>query len=332
MESTTGKLSISSATDTPFGSLSRGEDVSVATPNGTASDGAPLEPIETVRLTRSIAVGLVLVSVVGFFVSAYGFGALLAAVQGVSLDPIVLSTAMLSYGTTTLLGAVGLGVLAVVAHELVHGLFMARYGDSPSYGIGVSVVFPYAYARGDAASYGRNQLLVVLLAPLAVVTATGLVAMVMHPSPIWIAPLAVNAAGSVGDLWMALALWRYPGDVRVGDHPQSGARGFGIYAPEGAGGSERDSAERLPGREFLSRTAAGAAGTAVALAAILVGLVFRSLAVGTGTVVVDLGEWTLLRHELHSGIVVLEVGTRYLAAMAVVGGLGWATVDTLAKP
>ncbi|MFU8869015.1 DUF3267 domain-containing protein [Natronococcus sp.] len=310
--------------------------MSVATPNGTATDGAPLEPIETVRLTRPIAVGLVLVSVVGFFASAYAFGAVLAAIYGASLEPIVLSTATLSYGAPTLLGAVGLGLFAVVAHELVHGLFMARYGDSPSYGVGVSLVFPYAYARGGAASYGRNQLLIVLLAPLAVVTAAGLVATAIRPSPIWIVPLAVNAAGSVGDLWMALALWRYPADVRVGDHPRAGARGFGIYAPEGADGSERDPAERRPGPEFLSRTAVGTAGTAVALAAILVGLVFRSLAVGTGTVVVDLGGWTLLRHELHAGIVVLEVGSRYLAAIAVGGGFVWALADTVrvgfAKP
>ncbi|WP_293032534.1 DUF3267 domain-containing protein [Natronococcus sp.] len=309
--------------------------MSVATPNGTAIDGASLEPVETVRLTRSVAVGLVLVSVVGFFSSAYAFGAVLAASHGASLEPIVLSTGMLSYGGPTLLGAIGLGVIAVVAHELVHGLFMTRYGDSPSYGIGVSVVFPYAYARGSA-SYGRNQLLIVLLAPLAVVTASGLVAMVIHPSPIWLVPLAANAAGSVGDLWMALSLWQYPADVRVGDHPQPDARGFGIYAAAGADESERIQIERLPGREFLSKTAVGTAGTAVALAAILVGLVFRSLAVGTGTVVVDLGEWTLLRHELHTGIVVLEVGARYLATIAVGGGLVWALADALrdalAKP
>jgi hypothetical protein len=306
--------------------------VSVATPSGTAIDGASLEPIETVRLTRSSAVGLGLVSVVGFFASAYAFGVVLAAIHGASLEPIVLSTGMLSYGGPALLVAIGLGVLSVVAHELVHGLFMARYGDSPSYGIGVSVVFPYAYARGGAASYGRNQLLVVLLAPLVIGTTAGLVAMTIRPSPIWLVPLAVNAAGSVGDLWMALALWRYPAEVRVGDHPRADARGFGIYAPAGPNGSERDRTERLPGREFLSRTAVGAAATAVALAAVLVGLVFRSLAVDTGTVVVDLGGWTLLRHELHTGIVVLEVGARYLAAIALGGGLAWAIVRTLAKP
>ncbi|MDG5817277.1 DUF3267 domain-containing protein [Natronococcus sp. A-GB7] len=307
--------------------------MSVATPNGTAiDDAATEEPIETVRLTRSSAVGLVLVSVVGFFASAYAFGAALAAIHGASLEPIVLSTGMLSHGGPALLVAIGLGVLSVVAHELVHGLFMARYGDSPSYGIGVSVVFPYAYARGGAASYGRNQLLVVLLAPLVIGTTAGLVAMAIRPSPIWLVPLAVNAAGSVGDLWMALALWRYPAEVRVGDHPRADARGFGIYAPAGPNGSERDRTERLPGREFLSRTAVGAAATAVALAAVLVGLVFRSLAVDTGTVVVDLGGWTLLRHELHTGIVVLEIGARYLAAIALGGGLAWAIVGTLAKP
>ncbi|WP_152421265.1 DUF3267 domain-containing protein [Natronococcus amylolyticus] len=310
--------------------------MSAATPNGTAIDGASLEPIETVRLTRSVAVGLVLVSVVGFFASAYAFGVVLAAIHGATLEPIVLSIGMLSYGGPALLAAIGLGVLSVAAHELVHGLFMARYGDSPSYGIGVSVVFPYAYARGGAASYGRNQLLVVLLAPLVIGTTAGLVVMAIHPSPIWLVPLAVNAAGSVGDLWMALALWRYPSDVRVGDHPRADARGFAIYPPAGPGESERVPVKRLPGREFLSRTVVGAAATAVALASILAGLVFRSLAVGTGTVVVDLGGWTLLRHEMYTGVVVLEIGARYLAAVTVGGGLAWALADAvrngLAKP
>jgi len=61
---------------------------------------------------------------------------------------------------------------------------MARYGDAPSYGIGLSYfVLPYAYAETSGASYTRNQLLVALLAPFAVITTLGLAAMVVVPSP-----------------------------------------------------------------------------------------------------------------------------------------------------
>ncbi|AGB36815.1 DUF3267 domain-containing protein [Natronococcus occultus] len=310
--------------------------MAAATSEGvTPDEDAVEEPIETVRLTRSVAAGLVLVSVVGFFASVYAFGAVLAASYGTSLEPIVLSADALSSGRL-LLGAVGLGLLSVVAHELLHGLFMARYGDAPSYGVGVSLIFPYAYARGDA-SYGRNQLLAVLLAPLAIGTAGGIVAMAIFPSPVWIVPLAVNAAGSVGDLWMALALWRHPADVRIGEHPRPNARGFGIYAPDSES-DPNDTVEnrRRPLADFLSRTLAGTAVVAVALAALLSGLVFRSLAVGTGTVVVDVGPWTLLRHELHTGVVVLEIGAGPLTVLAVGGGLVWALVgtvwDVLGKP
>lgn len=301
--------------------------MSVATPNGIDRESVPEEPIETVRLTRSVAVGLVLVSVVAAFASAYAFALVLAAVRGAPLEPIVLTARTLS-NRGLLLGAIGLGLVAVGVHELLHGAFMSRYGDSPSYGIGVSAFVPYAYARGGPASYERNQLLVVLLAPLAVVTAAGTVAMVIHPSPVWIVPLSVNAAGSVGDLWMALALVRYPPGVRVGDHPRPTARGFGIYAPDGL--------ERRPGAAALSRILAGATGTTVALAALLGGLVVRSLAVGTGTVVVAVDGWTVFRHELHTTAVVLEVGVPPLAALATGGGLAWALLgavrDALAKP
>lgn len=224
-----------------------------------------------------------------------------------------------------LVASVGLVALIVVPHELLHGVFMARYGGDVGYGVDAAYfVLPYAYAKTDGTSYTRNQLLVALLAPFVGITAVGLAAMIVHPSSLVIVPLAANAAGSIGDLWMAGVLLQYPADVRVGPLPDGDAQGFGIY------GSSSTPAEggRRPGMRFLSRLVVGAVGTLALLATALVATVFVSLAVGSGTVVI--GEpgsrWFLFRHELASGAgaVLLEFGTTTGLAAAAAGGLAWA--------
>lgn len=279
------------------------------------SEGA----IATFRLTRSVAIQWVLASVVGFFAFAYCFAFALAGIRGTSLEPIVVTGTVLPDGGLWLLAAGGVLVLVVVPHELLHGVFMARYADSPSYGVGVShFVLPYAYAQTRDASYTRNQLLVVLLAPFTIISVVGLLAMAIYPSPLLIVPLAANAAGSIGDLWMAGVLCQYPADVRVSGHPQSGVQGFAIYSPAGA------TVERLPGATVIATTATGAVGTLAVSTTVLVGLVFQSLAFGSGSLVVDPNGWTLLRHELRpDGTAALEIGGRVLAALALVGGVTW---------
>ncbi|WP_306057244.1 DUF3267 domain-containing protein [Natronococcus wangiae] len=274
--------------------------------------------VATVRLTRSIAIQWVLASVVGFFAFAYCFAFVLAVIRGTSLEPIVVTGTALPNGGRWLLVAMGSLVLVVIPHELLHGAFMARYGDAPSYGVGVShFVLPYAYARTRNASYTRNQLLVALLAPVTIITAAGLLAMAIYPSPVLIVPLAANAAGSVGDLWMAGVLCQYPADVRVSGHPRSGAQGFAIYSPTGA------TVERLPGAAILATTAAGTVGTLAVSTTVLVGLVFQSLAFGSGSLVVEPNGWTLFRHELRADGAVLEIGGRFLGAIALAGGVAW---------
>lgn len=280
------------------------------------------DPVATFRLTRSVAIQWVLASVVGFFAFAYCFGAVLAVARGTSLEPIVVTGTALPDGGRWLLGAAGLLVLVVVPHELLHGIFLSRYGASPSYGVGVShFVLPYAYAETRGASYTRNQMLVVLLAPVTVITTLGLTAMVWYPSPLLIVPLAANAAGSIGDLWMAGVLCQYPSGVRVGELPRADTQGFAVYGPGGT------SVERLPGAALLSTTVTGTVGTLAVSTTVLVGLVFQSLAFGSGSLVLEPNGWTLLRHELRAdGTAVLEIGGRFLAAIAVTGGLAWTLV------
>ncbi|MFA9415217.1 DUF3267 domain-containing protein [Natrinema sp. HArc-T2] len=280
-------------------------------------------PLAAFELTRTVTLQWLAVSATGFFGFAYGFGHVLAWIRGTSLEPIVIAPS----SPPTVLGwlavSVGLLVCVVVPHELLHGVFLARYGDNPDYGIGVShFVLPYAYAGTSGARYTRNQLLVALLAPFVVLTAAGVAVMVVVPTPLLIVPLAANATGSIGDLWMAAVLYQYPANVRVGD-PPGDVRGFGIYGARG------QTLSRRPGMPLLARFLAGGVGTLAMLGLYALGAVLFSLAVGTGDVVLgDPGSgWLLFRHyRLPDGTALLEVGDRALLTVAVLGGLAWTIV------
>ncbi|MDQ2051457.1 DUF3267 domain-containing protein [Natronolimnohabitans sp. A-GB9] len=284
--------------------------------------------IGTFRRTRAVAIQWIVVAVTGFFAFAYVFGHVLAAIRGTTLEPILIPVFAPSDAIVWLVAAGALVALVVVPHELLHGVFMARYGSGdPEYGIGVSYfLLPYAYAETEGASYTRNQLLVALLAPFVGITAVGLVAMVVYPSPLLIVPLAANAAGSIGDLWMASVLLQYPADVRVGPLPGTDTQGFGVYR------SGSRTGRRRPGTRVLSRLVAGAVGTGTVLAIVIAGTVFGSLVVGSGTVVIDVpgSDWLLFRHELypHAGTVLLEINGWLAVAIAVAGGLAWALLTT----
>lgn len=288
--------------------------------SGSRSRSRP-RPRAEFRLTRSVAVLWTLVSVAGFFGFAYLFGSALASIRGESLAPIVVSTGSVPDVLTLIVVAVALVVVVVVPHELLHGVFMAQYGGDPAYGVDVAhFVLPYAYAATEGRRYARNRMLVVLLAPFVTVTLAGFVAFAVYPSMWFAVPLAANAAGSIGDFWMAAALLRYPADVRVGALPD-GAGGFGLYGPVD------DGSDRLRRSTALSTFVVGTVGTFAVLTLSLLGAVLASLAFGSGTVVVGDpdGSWFLFGHEFdpRAGRVVLEVGTRTVVAASTAGGLAW---------
>lgn len=279
--------------------------------------------VATFRRSRKTAVALLVVAAVTFFVASYAFAGVRAAVRGQSLEPVVVP----ALSPDALLPWVAVGVvlvgLVVGLHELLHGVFLARYGGDPAYGVGLSrFLLPYAYAGTEGTSYARNQLLVALLAPFVGITLGGIGLLLLYPSPLIVLALAANAAGSVGDLWMATHLLQYPARVRIAPLPDGDGKGFGIYAA-------RDrSADRLPERAVLARAVAGAVGTVTVVTTGLAAAVFLSLAVGSGTVVV--GEpgsrWFLFRHQLHppgGGVATLEVGASAILALGAVGGLAW---------
>lgn len=328
---TTGKVSISVSrervpsvssrarkTGTDFSVLCKDVDVRRTDPP------SPPQPIATFQRTRSVAIQWVVISTLGFFGFSYLFAHVLAAIRGTTLEPIVIPAFASSTVLVWLVISLGLVALVVIPHELFHGVFMARYGGEPEFGVGVShFVLPYAYAQTEGASYTRNQLLVVLLAPFVGITVIGLAAMIIYPSPLVLVPLAANAAGSIGDLWMAGVLLQYPASVRVAELPGTGVQGFGIYT------SSDGVVSRVPGMWLLSRVVSGAVGTVALLSTTLLVAVFYSLAVGSGTVVVGdpHGRWLLFRHELHPhGVAHLEIGLSLWLGIATIGGVVWAAI------
>ncbi|WP_049920095.1 DUF3267 domain-containing protein [Halobiforma nitratireducens] len=317
-------------------------------------------PIAEFRLTRPVACQWLATAVVAFFAFAYAFGHVLAIARGRTLEPIVVDPAP-PFVRWSLVLSLGLVALTVVLHELLHGVFITRYSDrktgGPTYGIGISYfVLPYAYAETEGTAFTRREMLVVLLAPFVGITALGLVTIAVYPSPALLVPLAANAAGSVGDLWMAATLLRYPSSVRVtelgrvrgaasdeGDD-ESGEReadesddrtkgnrppqGFAIYGPSADHVAEPDSRVVVV---LCSSIAVGAVGTLAVLLGATIASVLVSLAVGSGSVVIgDPNGWLLFRHELRSdGGAVIEVGASLVVAVSALGGVCWTGVSAV---
>lgn len=192
---------------------------------------APATDPETVladlELRRGLAIQMTTVAALGFVVALAAFRWLYVAATG---GPVTLQFAPDGVGWWN--GALDLFVVVVLVtavvgpHEWIHGLAIRHYGGTAKYGVGVAhFVLPYAYATTDH-RFTRDQFLVVLLAPLVVLTAVGVPIMVLLEWDWLILPLAANAGGAVGDVWMALTLLGYPPHVSVEDR-ESGIRMLG---------------------------------------------------------------------------------------------------------
>ena len=129
----------------------------------------------------------------------------------------------------TLLGFIIGVVLALIGvpvlHEAVHGVVARLAGARPEFGVGAG----FAYTTfGEPV--GRLAYLVIGLAPLVVLSAAGVAVAVGWPryAGFVLVFLVANAAGAVGDLWVAWEIRRLPPEVRIYDL----ADGFAAYLPE----------------------------------------------------------------------------------------------------
>lgn len=171
------------------------------------------------ELTRGLTIQMLAVGTLGLLVAWSAFSGLYQVATGttVTLGVAPDSLGWLATPVDVLVFAV-LATVVLAPHEWVHGLAMRHYGGEPRYGVGVAhFVLPYAYATTDH-EFTRDQFVVVLLAPLVVLTAVGVPLMLALGWGWLVVPLTMNAAGAVGDVWMTLVVLGYPGHVRVADH------------------------------------------------------------------------------------------------------------------
>jgi hypothetical protein len=105
-----------------------------------------------------------------------------------------------------LLGALGLTVVVLVIHEIIHGLFFWIF----SHGMPVFALRPlYAYAGAPTWFFPKGQYVITALAPLVVIGAVGLLLLLLAPIS-WtlmiVFLVALNTGGAVGDLFIFFRL------------------------------------------------------------------------------------------------------------------------------
>jgi hypothetical protein len=119
-------------------------------------------------------------------------------------------------------------VAVLVLHELVHGLcFWWINRARPRFGLQLA----YPYAAAPEWYIPRNPYLIVGLAPLILISLLGVVMLPWLPQPLllpWILALAVNASGSVGDVYVIGWLLTRPASALVNDHGDC----IQIYLPQ----------------------------------------------------------------------------------------------------
>jgi hypothetical protein len=110
-------------------------------------------------------------------------------------------------------------VLTTLVHEGVHGLAMRAFGARPVYGFKLELGAAYCAAPGHA--FTRSQFLIIVLAPLLVLTVVCYALMVpLLAWPGWqLIALAgaFNITGAIGDLYMAVYVTRQPAGAYVVD-------------------------------------------------------------------------------------------------------------------
>jgi hypothetical protein len=123
----------------------------------------------------------------------------------------------LTGGIFFLASVVGLLLLTLTLHELVHGIFFWLFTGARAK---FAWKWLYAYAAAPEWYIPRGQFLVVTAAPLVLITAAGLALLWVVPQSALLPVLfcvTVNASGAVGDIAAILWLVFQPRDALVND-------------------------------------------------------------------------------------------------------------------
>ena len=104
------------------------------------------------------------------------------------------------------LGAIGLVVLVLIIHEIIHGLFFWIF----SHGRPVFALRPlYAYAGAPTWFFSKRQYAITALGPLIIIGAVGLLLLLLAPIS-WMLMIvllvALNTSGAIGDIFVFFRL------------------------------------------------------------------------------------------------------------------------------
>ncbi len=107
-------------------------------------------------------------------------------------------------------------VLILPIHEAIHGLVFLLWGGKPHFGAKLPLAL---YCGANNQLFRRNQYLAVGLAPLVVITLTGIILTLSVPVLASYLLLATtgNFAGAAGDVWVAIRLLRQSNQVLIED-------------------------------------------------------------------------------------------------------------------
>jgi hypothetical protein len=173
------------------------------------------------EMSKEVVVTLIGMGTLALFAFGFFFTSLYVLLTGnVGFD----------FTSGTILISVALLIGTLVLHELIHGVFMSKYGGKPSYGAGIAhFILPYFYATTKTV-FPRNQFIVIAIAPLVVISLVVIGIMAAFPSIAhWMfIPFIINASGAVGDIWVTRNVLRYPKHIMLEDRKT----GLIIYGKE----------------------------------------------------------------------------------------------------
>ena len=179
-----------------------------------------------------MVIGIALLLIVGWLLVKFMNAIRPTALDGMRLQDIFISTATGSSFVIppTFFRNFGLALIAVlILHEVVHSLFYWLFSSHrPMFGF--QGLLPYA-AAPSGVYFPRNQFIIVGLSPLVLLTAFGLLLMVIVPIayvPFLLFFVAFNAAGAAGDLILVIQLIHFLSDTVIEDN----GSGMIIYGPK----------------------------------------------------------------------------------------------------
>jgi hypothetical protein len=192
-----------------------------------------LEPSKNPKfIFGAIIIGIALLIIAGWLFVIFSNSLRPTALDGMRFHDLFTSTATGSSFVipSTFFQNIGLALIAVlILHEFVHGLFYWLFSNRrPNFGF--QGLLPYA-AAPSGVYFPRNKFLIVGLSPLILLTAAGLLLIVIVPIayvPFLLFFVAFNAAGAAGDLIMVLQLISFSSATMMEDN----GSGVIIYGPK----------------------------------------------------------------------------------------------------